>query len=105
MAGADAHTLVDDIRRIYDRIEENHGETMKELQAVKLDVTTLATKFAVDEQKHVDCRKIVMGNGLPPVSTRLTRLEIGIGLAFVGVLLVGILTFLAPYLMIGHLTR
>jgi hypothetical protein len=105
MAGGDSHTLADDIRRIYDRIEENHGETMKELQAVKLDVTTLATKFAVDEQKHVDCRKVVMGNGVAPVATRLTRLEIGLALAAIGALVAGIVGVLSPYVWIGHFTR
>lgn len=105
MAGADSHTLVDDIRNIYRLIGDNHKETLDAISAVKDDVSTLATKFAVDEQKHADCRKVVMGNGVAPVATRLTRLEIGLALAAIGALVAGIVGVLSPYVWIGHFTR
>jgi hypothetical protein len=105
MAGADSNTITDDIRRIYDKVEASHAETMNAISAVKQDVSSLALDLAVDKESHKVCRGMVMGNGKPGVATRLTRIEIGVALAFVGVMVAMLASAAIPWLMIGSATR
>lgn len=54
----------EDVRRIHERLDD-----------LMRGVGDLKTALASSDASHVDCRKVVMGNGKDGVAVRLTRLE------------------------------